>query len=657
MTLPSSALGMARFGPYELDLRLGEVRKFGTRLKLGEQPLRILIFLIERQGELVTREELRTSLWSTDTFVDFDHSLNSAVQRLRDRLSDTADNAKWIETIPRRGYRFVGEIEWMKPNGVKPEAASRPYALASSPQSDPAPSIRPNSIPDATQAVPASHPRLSIAAGFWSIVLAGVLVLCAAAYLYVGRNRTQPGLGPAEGHVMLAVLPFENLSNDSAEDYFSDGLTEEMISQIGQLSPDQLGVIARTTSMAYKHTKKSVQQIGHELGVDYVLESSVRRDGDRVRITTQLIRTRDQIHVWAESYDRQIGYSIALQEEVAREVAQQIQVKLGPAYASRPPRSHSESMANEAYLRGRYFQNQFTPDGYRRAITYFQQVIDHDPTFAEAHAGLSDSYRFLVVTDTISPAEGAQKLSNSAHQAVLLGDSLAESHSAMAGAMMDRWDWLSAEKEFKRAIALNPSYSNMHRIYAALLASERRHQEAWDQINEAMRTDPLSLPNNAEMVRTLYYARDYDGALGQAQKAMQLDADYYRTHFWLARVYAQKQMYKEAVAESEIVLKATPDSSLALTEMAYSLAAAGRQFEARKILRRLDDRAKASFVPAYNLAVVHIALHENDAALKCLQQAYDEHDWAMLALLVEPRLDPVRKDPRFRDLVAKVFPS
>jgi tetratricopeptide (TPR) repeat protein len=197
----------------------------------------------------------------------------------------------------------------------------------------------------------------------------------------------------------------------------------------------------------------------------------------------------------------------------------------------------------------------------------------------------------------------------------------------------------------------------MHRIYAALLATKRRHREAWDQINEAMRTDPLSLPNNAELVRTLYYARDYDGAVVQAQKAMQLDADYYRTHFWLARVYAQKQMYKEAVAESEIVLKATPDSSLALTEMAYSLAAGGRQSEARKILRRLDDRAKSSFVPAYNLAVVHIALHENDEGLKCLQQAYDEHDWAMMALLVEPRLDPVRNDPRFRDLVAKVFPS
>ena len=651
MTSPTPSLGTARFGPYEVDVRLGEIRKFGTRLKLGEQPLRILMFLIERPGEIVTREELRSRLWS-DTFVDFDHSLNSAVQRLRDGLSDTAGKAQWIETVPRRGYRFVGQVEWTNLNGTKPNGA-KPGAATSPPDDRPQKTdlpIPPNSVLTAA----ATHPRPNSA--LWSIAVSAILVFGTATYLYLSRIRIQPAPVPAAGHVMLAVLPFENLSVDPAEDYFSDGLTEEMISQVGELSPDQLGVIARTTSMAYKHTQKSIQQIGRELSVDYILESSVRRDGDRVRITTQLIRTRDQVHVWAQSYDRQISDSISLQEEVAREVADQIEVKLSPAYTSRPPRPHSEPLANEAYLRGLYFQNQFTPDGYRRAIAYFQQAIDRDPTFAEAYAGLSDSYRFLVVTDTISPGEGAPQITNSAHQAVLRGDNLAESHNALANAMMDQWDWPSAEKELKRAISLNPSYSSMHRIYAALLASQRRHREAWDQINEAMRTDPLSLPNNAEMVRTLYYARDYDGAIVQAQKAMQLDPGYYRTHFWLARVYAQKKMYKEAIAEAEIVLKATPDSNLALTEMAYSLAGGGRQSEAREILHRLGDRAKSNFVPAYNLAIVHIALRENDAALKCLQEAYDEHDWAMLALLVEPRLDPIRNDPRFRALEAKVFP-
>jgi len=453
---------------------------------------------------------------------------------------------------------------------------------------------------------------------------------------------------------MLAVLPFENLSGDPGQEYFSDGLTEEMITQLGALSPEQLGVIARTTSMVYKHTSKSVQQIGQELGVDYVLESSVRRDGDQVRITTQLIRARDQVHVWAHNYDRHISGSIALQEEVAKAVAEQIEVKLSPAYASRPIRSHPDPQATEAYLRGRYFGNQFTPEGYRKAIIYFQQAIDRDSGFAEAYSGLADSYRFLVVTDTVSPSEGSPKIADAARRAVLLGDDLAESHNSLANAMMDQWDWTGNEKESKRAIALNPSYSYAHRIYAALLAAERRHGEAWEQINEAMRTDPLSLPNNAEVVRTLYYARDYDRAILQAQRAMQLDPAYYRTHFWLGRVYAQKHMYREAIAESETVFKATPESNLALTEMAYSLATGGRRAEARAILRRLEGRSKNAFVPAYNLAIIHVALNENDAALKYLQQGYVEHDWAMLVIAVEPRLDPLRSTPGFRELMAKV---
>jgi adenylate cyclase len=298
--------------------------------------------------------------------------------------------------------------------------------------------------------------------------------------------------------------------------------------------------------------------------------------------------------------------------------------------------------------------NQFTPEGYRKAVSYFQQAIDRDANFAEAYSGLADSYRFLVITDTISPSEGSPKMTDAARRAVLLGDGLAESHNSLANAMMDQWDWAGTERESKRAIALNPSYSYAHRIYAAILACQRRHAEAWEQINEAMRTDPLSLPNNAEIVRTLYYARDYDGAILQAKKAMQLDPGYYRTHFWLGRVYAQKHLFKEAIAESEIVLKATPESNLAWTEMAYSLAAAGRPGEARKILRRLEERTKNNFVPAYNLAIIHLALNENDTALRYLQQAYAEHDWAMLVMAVEPRLDPLRGTPGFRELTAKL---
>jgi TolB-like protein/Flp pilus assembly protein TadD len=452
---------------------------------------------------------------------------------------------------------------------------------------------------------------------------------------------------------MLAVLPFENLSGDPNEDYFSDGLTEELITQLGALSPDQLGVIARTTSMAYKRTSKSVQQIAGELRVDYILESSVRRDGDQMRISVQLIRTRDQVHVWADSYDRQISHSIALQEEVAKAVAEQIKIKLGPPHSGPSSPRALDQQANEAYLRGRYFQNQFTVVGFGKAINYFQQAIDRDPSFAEAYSGLAESYNFLVVTDAMSTQDGESKALGAARQAVALGEGRAESHSALGNVMVGLWNWSQAEAELKRAIELNPSYSTEHRIYAALLVTLKRHEEAWEQINEAMRLDPLSMPNNAEVVRTLYYARDYDRAIEQATKVFQLDPDYYRTHFWLARVYAQKRMSEEAIAESEKVLQAMPDSSVGLTELAYSLAAGGRRPEARRILQHLEEKSKRDFVPAYNFAVVHLALDEQDRALYFLQRAYKERDWALMVLAVEPRLDSLRSDPRFQELVRK----
>ena len=625
---------LIEFDDFALDCDRYELLRAGRRIKLEKIPMELLILLATKNGHLVTRQEIIEHLWGNDVFVDTEHGINTAVRKIRLGLRDDPEEPRFIQTVTGKGYRFIAELR--NGNGA---------ASASERETVPVPA---KSIPGGD---PSSRSPVRVETNRKTLVLALGIALCLISYFgwrVLGRAPSPPG------RVMLAVLPFENLSGDPGQEYFSDGLTEEMISQLGQLSPERLGVISRTTSMAYKNTSKSAQQIGAELGVEYVLESSVRRDGDQVRITTQLIRTRDQVHVWAHNYDRHISGSIALQEEVAKAVAEQIAVKLSPEYASRPTRSYPDPEATEAYLRGRYFGNQFTPEGYRRAITYFQEAIDRDPGFAEAYSGLADSYRFLVITDTVRPSEGSPKMADAARRAVLLGDGLAESHNSLANAMMDQRDWPDMEKESKRAIALNPSYSNAHRIYAALLAAERRQAEAWEQINEAMRTDPLSLPNNAELVRTLYYAHDYEGAMLQAQRAMQLDPAYYRTHFWLGRVYAQKQMYKEAIRESEIVLKATPDSNLALTEMAYSLAVGGHQVEAREILRRLEERTKSGFVPAYNLAIIHIALNETDAALKYLRQAYDEHDWAMFVMAVEPRLDPLRSNPGFRGLVSKL---
>ena len=631
----SASSRILRFGPFEAEVPAGELRKQGLKVRLQDQPFQILVMLLERPGELVTRQEIHQTLWPADTFVGFDHGLNNAINRLREALGDSAGTPRFIETLPRKGYRFIGQV-----------TGDERTAEAEYPASAPTPVVAPGPIEQKLRGRPL----------FLVTILISCFALALAGMVYVGWRRVRADRpSPGSGYVMLAVLPFQNLSGDPSQDYFSDGLTEEMIAQLGALSPGQLGVIARTTTMAYKHSSKSVKQIGSELGVGYVLESSVRRDGNQIRISVQLIRVHDQLHVWARSYDRHISHSIELQEEVAKAVAEQIEVKLSPSYKGRTNPHHLDAEANEAYLRGRYFWNQFTPEGYRKAISYFQQAIDRDPNFAEAYSGLADSYNFLVVTDSIPASEGHPKALEAARRAVSLGDNLAESHASLAVALTrSEWNWSGAVDELKRAIALNPSYSMAHRIYAANLCSTRRHQEAREQISEAMRLDPLSLPNNAEVVRTLYYARNYDQAIEQGQKAMQLDPNYVRTHFWLGRVYSQKGMHREAIAASEKVLEAMPDSTLGLTEMAYSLAVSGRRKEARQILRRLEGRSTSAFVPAYNFAVIHIALKEEEVAMRYMQQAYENRDWAMLVLAVEPRLDPLRKDPRFQEISEKL---
>jgi TolB-like protein/DNA-binding winged helix-turn-helix (wHTH) protein/Flp pilus assembly protein TadD len=635
---------LMKFDEFELDCAGFELRRSGRVIKLEKRPLELLILLAEKPGQLVTRQQIADRLWGKDVFLDTEHGVNTAVRKIRTALRDDFEQPRFIQTITGKGYRFVATV-----------STTEPARLRSQP-SDTETSFTPPQIPilESNQSHRSNkRNRIRIA-----IVLAVLFALPLLSYMawrrtHVIRSATSPQL-------MLAVLPFENLSGDPNQEYFSDGLTEEMIAQVGALSPDRLGVIARTTSMAYKHTSKSVRQIGEELGVDYILESSVRRDGNQLRVSAQLIRTSDQVHIWAESYDRETSNSIAIQEDLAQKVAEQIEVKLSPLYERRIASPHPiNPQASEAYLRGRFFSNQFTAEGYRKAITYFQQAIDLDPSFAEAYSGLTDSYLFLVITDVLSPEDGSSKALDSARRAVSLGENVAEAHNSLANVVMNlQWNWSGAETEFKRAIELNPSYSNEHRIYAALLAAMARHREAWEQISQAMRSDPLSLPNNAEVVRSLYYARQYDQALDQGRKAMQLDPNYYRTHFWLARVYEQKKMYNEAIAESSKVLNAMPDSNLGLTELAYSLAVAGRERESREILKGLEKRSKEAFVPAYNLAVIHLALNDRDSALDYLQKAYQERDWAMFVLEVEPRLDPLRSDLRFQALVQDLnFPQ
>jgi TolB-like protein/Flp pilus assembly protein TadD len=448
---------------------------------------------------------------------------------------------------------------------------------------------------------------------------------------------------------MLAVLPFQNLSGDSSQDYFADGLAEEMIMRLGELGGSQLGVVARTSSMAYKVTTKDIGQIGRELDVDYILEGSVRRDGHQVRITVQLIRVENQTHIWANSYDRELTHSIGVQEEVAREVAQRIRVSLASAGALPVPLN---LLADDAYLQGRYFCNQYTEDGFGKAAFHFERAVAAEPKFAAAWAGIAESYTFLILHTVVRPQEGWPKVRRAAQNAIELDPTLSDGRMHLAHFEMHMWNWKPAEPHYQKSIALNPSNEKAHRLYAAYLASLGRHQEAIREINRSRDLDPFSLIANANVVRMLYYARRWTQAVEEAHKAELLDPNYSRTYFWLGRVYAQMGKFSEAIAEAE--RSGPTDSVIRLTELAYARARAGDTAEANSLLQNLQQRAERAYVPAYDFAIIYTALGETEQALAWLQRAYNEHDWALIVLGVEPRLDPLRSDSRFQSLLSKV---
>src|SRR5215475_1819827 len=551
------------FDKFDVDTRSGELRKNGSRIRLQAQPFQLLVLLLRNAGEVVTRDEICSNLWPSDTFVDFEHGLGTAGHKLREALGDSGDSPRFVETLPRRGYRFIGKIDHFEAEALAPIDTASADASAKT---------RPIWL-------------VPICVGIVAAVLLVSFLLMRQRHSVAGSNRFRP--------IMLAVLPFQNLSGDSSQDYFADGLTEEMITHLGELNGSQLGVIARTSSMAYKKTTKGIGQIGRELDVDYILESSVRRDGNQVRITVQLIRVQNQAHVWANSYDRDLIHSIGVQEEVAREVVQQIKLNLAPGGALHVPLN---PLANDAYLQGRYFFNQFTEDGFGKAASHFEKAVTADPDFAAAWAGIAESYTFLIITNVLRPQEGWPKVRDAAQKAVELDPTLSDGRLNLAHFEMHMWNWKLAEPGFLKSIAQNPSNEMAHAWFAAYLTSLGRHQEAIREINLSGELDPFSGITNASVVRTLYYARQYEQAVEEAHKAELLDPDYPRTHFWLGRAYAQLGKFPEAIAEAE--RSGPTDSVIRLTELAYARARAGDAAEAKAVPHHLQQRAELGYVPA-----------------------------------------------------------
>ncbi len=487
-------------------------------------------------------------------------------------------------------------------------------------------------------------------------VASAVLPLILGLSVYFLQRRAGFHANVPDRKVMLAVLPFENLGADPNQEYFSDGLTEEMISRLGSLDSQRLGLIARSSSMHYKHTGLGVAQIGRELGVDYLLQGTVRREGDIVRITAELVQARDQTHVWSRSYKRNESDVLALQSDLAQDVAAEIQLKLTPAQRERLTSARATNPeAHEAYLKGLYFWNKLTEQGLREAIVYFQEAIHLDPTYAEAYASLGSCYGLLGNLTAIPPNESFPRNKAAALKALEIDDTVSEAHAQLGFAtMFYDHDWARAEKEFRRAIELNPSNANAHRGLAQYFLSNARFDDALAEIEKARQLDPVSVGINFDQGWFLHFARKPDEAIAHLLRALDMDPNSAVTHFGLGHAYELKGEYGRAIAEYQSSIALSGRITSRVGSLGHAYAMAGRKNEARQTLKRLKELSRHGYVSPYHTALIYISLGDKDEAFAWLERAYDDHYWMMAFLKVDPRLDPLRSDLRFQDLLGRV---
>jgi TolB-like protein/Tfp pilus assembly protein PilF len=552
------------FDRFRLDAGARVLFRDRTRMQLTPKAVDLLLALIEKRGAPAGREELFLEVWP-DVVVE-DGTLTSHISLLRKTLGEG-----FIETIPKRGYRFTGAIE---------------------------------------ERAPASEDR-----------------------------------------VLLAVLPFENLGGSRKDDSFADGLTEELITQLGRLNAARLGVIARTSSMAYKSTDKTIERVGRELGVSYVLEGSARRAGGRVRIAAQLIQVSDQTHVWAESYEGSLEDILALQSSVARAVAKQIESRLLPQESSA---KQVVPEAYEAYLQGRYLWHRRSGADLDASIRSFQHAIERDPAYASPYAGLADAYLSLLDHNVMQPSEATAKARPLLATALRLDESLAEAHSSLAHAAFHQFDWPAAEREFTRALALNPSCSTALHYGANFLVAMRRQDEGVAMAEEERRLDPISPSAHANLACILWFTGRFERSIAMAEKAIELNPGYGRAYEDLGRAAEQAGQLERAIDAFQKMIALEPFAHGTLASLAYAYALAGRRDQTARILRELEDAAKSRFVSAYAFALVHLALGNTDEAFVWLDKAVGDRSSSMPFLDVNPRMASLRGDPRFEQLRRRV---
>jgi TolB-like protein/DNA-binding winged helix-turn-helix (wHTH) protein/Tfp pilus assembly protein PilF len=616
-----------RFDSFELDIRAGELRKAGVKLRLQGQPIQVLAALLNSAGELVTREQLRAQVWPADTFVDFDHSLHNSIARIREVLGDSAETPRYIETLPRRGYRYIGPVADfpMLSTTETGHHASQPLTLVTAPK----------------------RKRILVLV-FAALVLGALFTLGLVASTTWRYLHAKTAVLPIQS---IAVLPLDNLSGDPSEEFFADGMTDQLITDLAKVG--SLRVISRTSVMRYKGAKKALPAIARELNVDAIVEGSVIRSGPRVRVTAQLIRASTDQHLWAETYDRDLGDILVLQGEVADAIAQQVRAQLTPNQQSRLRLAHVVNpAAYDDYLRGRfYFTNEFTkPDSLRKAQHYFEDAIQKDSTFALAYAGLADTYVFLAYAGALQKDLAYRSAKDALAKALQLDDSIGETHDTL-GALSSffDWDWETADREFSRAIALAPSYSCAHEDRAIFLALVGRRAEA---LAEIAKIDQLDYGFSAAYSESTAYAelRDYPHLIDSSRRALLFDPKDGFQHYSLGVGYEGTGKLQEAIAEYQKAIETAGGSPGPAVALAHAYAAGGKKAEAEKILHDLESNSKATASP-YTLATIYAGLGENDKAFESLEKARSEKSFQILSLKSDLLLDSLRPDPRFQNLL------
>jgi TolB-like protein/DNA-binding winged helix-turn-helix (wHTH) protein/Flp pilus assembly protein TadD len=624
-----------RFSDFVLDVAAYDLRRQGRPVRLEQQPMDLLILLVSRRGKLVSREEITAHLWGADVFIDVETGIHTAIRKVRQALGDSAERPSFVETVPGKGYRFIAPVE----GGSAEPLAPSPEEVAAAP--DMAAASEPTAM---SRAGPRPGGRAWVALGL------GALLGIAGAGMWTWRAGT-----PAPSRVTVAVLPFENLSADPDREYLADGLSEETIASLGQADPERLFVVGRTSVKEYKRAPKPLAEIGRELGADYIVEGSARSEGGRVRITSRLVRARDQVQVWSESWDREPQSLLGLQRELSGAIAAEVQLRLSPARAAAlTDRQTRQPDAYDLYLRGSYYARQHSPPTMARAIEYFERAVAADPGYALAWSALANAQASRPVNSDFATAEIRDRVHDAVAKAVATGSHLAEVQVSLGIVKYwFDWDWLRAEGAFRRAIALDPSHSRAHQMLGHVLSQMGRDREGIAAMERSRELDPLWAMNHALSAQVAFQARDYEAAIQHARRAVALDPE-----FWIA--YMELGQAQERLGRNELALDAllassrfSGGNSKPLALRGYLLGRMGRTGEAHEVVEALEAVSRTRYVPPYAFALVFAGLGRREAALEWLERAYEVRDVHLTFLPADPKWDPFKEDPRFQALLAR----